>query len=127
MVKVKEWRVERSNGEGGGRDVTKIHKSERFRFRIRGIEESEEKFKEDLGQRQQPKISTTVVLYFLQEEESSREQSATTDTSIRTVSHYGQDDFKNTQSTKTFFKSLSLTFKINTLVCDSCLFPQQQS
>jgi hypothetical protein len=102
MVKVKEWRVERSNGEGGGRDVTKIHKSERFRFRLRGIEESEEKFKEE--------ISTTVLLYFLQEEESSREQSATTDTLLRT-----------------FFKSLSLTFKINTLVCDSCLFPQHQN
>jgi hypothetical protein len=110
MVKVKEWRVERSNGEGGGRDVTKIHKSERFRFRIRGIEESEEKFKEDFGQRQRPKISTTVLLYFLQEEESSREQSATTDTLLRI-----------------FFKSLSLTFKINTLVCDSCLFPQHQN
>jgi hypothetical protein len=119
MVKVKEWRVERSNGEGGGRDVTKIHKFERFRFRLRGIEESEEKFKEE--------IPTTVLLYFLQEEESSREQSATTDTLLRTVSHYGQDDFKNTPSTKTFFKSLSLTFKTNTRVCDSCLFPQQQS
>jgi hypothetical protein len=123
MVKVKEWRVERSNGEGGGRDVTKIHKFERFRFRLRGIEESEEKFKEAPATQN----LYNCLLYFLQEEESSREQSATTDTLLRTVSHYGQDDFKNTPSTKTFFKSLSLTFKTNTRVCDSCLFPQQQS
>jgi hypothetical protein len=123
MVKVKEWRVERSNGEGGGRDVTKIHKSERFRFRLRGIEESEEKFKEAPATQN----LYNCLLYFLQEEESPREQSATTDTLLRTVSHYGQDDFKNTPSTKTFFKSLSLTFKTNTRVCDSCLFPQQQS